>query len=71
MPYCTSSILVAEVREPPDVSQTYNLSHHSQEVLSFARPLAPVMKTVFGGLFPIGETPLGHLVQQWGPLLWR
>ena len=36
----TSSIFVAQVREPPHISQAYDLSCDSQEELHFVRPLS-------------------------------
>lgn len=61
----TSSVLVAEVREPPYVAQADDLPRHSQEELSLARPLAPgVQAVVFDGFFTAGEAPLVELIQQ-------
>lgn len=55
----TSSVLVAEVREPPHVAQADDLSRHGQEELSLASPLAPGMQAIiFGGFYPVGEAPL-------------
>lgn len=71
-PRFTSSILVAKVREPPDVSQADDLPRHGQEELSLAGPLAPGMQAVFfGGRFPVGQAPLVEVVQQRVSLLWR
>lgn len=40
LPLFTSSIFVAEVREPPDVSQTDDLPGYGQKELSLGGPLA-------------------------------
>lgn len=36
----TSSVFVAQVREPPHISKAYDLSCNSQEELDFAGPLS-------------------------------
>lgn len=41
--FITSSILVAEVRKPPDVAQPDDLSSHRQEKLDLVVPLAPLI----------------------------
>lgn len=39
----TSSILVAEVRKPPDVAQPDDLSGHRQDELDLVVPVAPLI----------------------------
>lgn len=40
----TSSVLVAQVGEPPDIPQADDLSRHGQQELRLAGPLAPVVQ---------------------------
>lgn len=49
----TSSILVAQVWEPPNVPQTYNLSSHRQDKLDLVVPVAPLI------VLPIVEAGAG------------
>ena len=43
----TSSILVAEVGEPPDVAQTHGIAHHGQNELQLVSPYRPLANSAF------------------------
>lgn len=42
----TSSILIAQVRKPPDVAQADDLSSHRQEKLYLTVPMSPLIVPV-------------------------
>ena len=40
--YLTSSIGIADIREPPDIAKVHSKAHHSKEELYFLVPCLPL-----------------------------
>lgn len=69
--FCTSSILVAEVRKPPDVAQPNDLSSHRQDKLNFVVPVSPliVLPIVKAGAGPLWVSAILWFTVYNGPAL--
>lgn len=55
----TTTVLVAEVREPPHVTQTNDLASHRQHKLHFATPLSSVFHFLLFYFFRSCDGPIG------------
>lgn len=60
----TSSMALAQVREPPDIAQTHAEAHTGEQVLGFVVPFGPVARLLLLHPLQVGMT-VNPLIQTW------